>query len=347
MSPSESRNSQERPSVSAVMVNWNGAKHLRVCLPSLLAQSHQPLEIIVMDNGSSDDSAEVVREFGVTWLPLGANIGLGPAINKGAAAAKGELLLFLNNDMRFDPEFVAALALPFASDRGIFATDGMQYPWEGGDPVHTSTRLAKSKLRANATELVPGLYFSQEPAAEVTQTFIASAACMMVRKDLFLSIGGFDDRLPLGYEDAEICVRAWIHGWKLLFVPQAVCWHRVSASMGSRESVLMNFRGILRGRLLLSTKLLPARYALRTWLVSTAGLAKDVARLKWYLAKARLETLLAMGREIPRLLREKKTLFQDAGTTAAAQLDAMLRLAENAEAPRESAQTAKVGTLSC
>jgi hypothetical protein len=327
----ESRIPQERPSVSAIMVNWNGAKHLRLCLPSLLAQSHQLLEIIVVDNGSSDDSAEVAREFGVTWMPLSENIGLGPALNRGAATAKGDLLLFLNNDMRFDREFVAALAAPFVDDSGIFATDGMQYPWEGSDPVHTATRLAKSKIRGNAIELVPGLYFYQEPAAEVTETFIASAACMMARKDLFLSIGGFDGRLPLGYEDAEICVRARIHGWKSFFVPSAICWHRVSGSTGSRESVLLNFRGIIRGRLLLSTKLLPFRYALRTWLVSTAGLAKDVGRLQGHLAKARLETLLDIGREIPHLLREKKTLFQGAGTTAAAQLDSMLRLTGDAE----------------
>ena len=332
MSVGESRGSRERPSVSAILVNWNGAKHLRLCLPSLLSQSHRPLEIIVVDNGSSDDSAEAAKGFGVTWMPLGENIGLAPALNRGAAAAKGDLLLFLNNDMRFDPEFVAALAGPFPGDGVIFATDGMQYPWEGGDPVHTATRLAKSKIRDNATELVPGLYFSQEPATEVTQTFIASAACMMVRKDLFLSIGGFDDRLPLGYEDAEICERAWIHGWKTLFVPKAICWHRVSASAGSRESVLLNFRGIVRGRLLLSTKLLPFRYALRTWLVSTAGLAKDVGRLQGRLAKARLETLFDLGREIPRLLREKKALFRGAGTTAAAQLDCMLHLTGDAEA---------------
>jgi hypothetical protein len=95
--------------------------------------------------------------------------------------------------------------------------------------------------------------------------------------------------------------------------------------------VLLNFRGIIRGRLLLSTKLLPFRYALRTWLVSTAGLAKDVGRLQGHLAKARLETLLDIGREIPHLLREKKTLFQGAGTTAAAQLDSMLRLTGDAE----------------
>lgn len=332
MSAGESRGPQERPAVSAILVNWNGAKHLRLCLPSLLSQSHQPLEIIVVDNGSSDDSAKAAKEFGVTWMPLGENIGLAPALNRGAAAAKGDLLLFLNNDMRFDFEFVAALASPFPGDSVIFATDGMQYPWEGGDPVHTATRLAKSKIRDNATELVPGLYFSQEPATEVTQTFIASAACMMVRRDLFQSIGGFDDRLPLGYEDAEICVRAWIHGWKTLFVPQAICWHRVSASTGSRESVLLNFRGIVRGRLLFSTKLLPFRYALRTWLVSIAGLAKDVGRLHGQLAKARLETLFDLGGEIPHLLREKKALFQGAGTTAAAQLDSMLHLTGDAEA---------------
>lgn len=82
----------------------------------------------------------------------------------------------------------------------------------------------------------------------------------------------------------------------------------------------------------MSTKLLPFQYALRTWLVSTAGLAKDVGRLQGDLAKTRLKTLVDIGGEIPRLLREKKTLFRSAGTTAAAQLDSMIRITSHAGA---------------
>jgi len=81
------------PLVSAIIVNWNGEHHLKICLPSLRAQTYKALEIIVVDNGSTDDSAEVTREFQARWLPLGKNVGLAPALNRGVAQAGGDFLL--------------------------------------------------------------------------------------------------------------------------------------------------------------------------------------------------------------------------------------------------------------
>lgn len=75
---------------SAIIVNWNGAEHLRSCLPSLREQSYEPLEIIVVDNASSDDSRAVAEQHGARWLPLAQNLGLAPAMNRGAAIARGE-----------------------------------------------------------------------------------------------------------------------------------------------------------------------------------------------------------------------------------------------------------------
>src|ERR1700733_6716055 len=113
--------------VSVIIVNWNGADHLRTCLPSLAGQSHRPHEIIVVDNNSSDDSVAVAQSFGAHWLPLGHNIGLAPAMNRGATIATGEFLLFVNNDMRFDPNFIASLVAALQSDENLFAAGGMQF----------------------------------------------------------------------------------------------------------------------------------------------------------------------------------------------------------------------------
>jgi len=322
----------EKTRVSAVIVNWNGAAHLRICLPSLLAQSYQALEIIVVDNGSSDDSEEVAKSFQVKWLPLKENIGLAPALNCGAAIATGDFLLFINNDMRFDPEFVAALVNSIGRDETIFAVDGMQFSWEGNLPGHMATRL--SGARANhrgSVELVPGLYFFQAQELAATPVFMASAACMLARKSLFDKLGGFDARLPLGYEDAELCWRAWMRGWKTVYVPEAICWHRVSSSGRSVEGARQNFRGILKGRLLLATKLLPLRFAVRTWLVSAAALLKDVVLLRWPFARERLAILFGYGRLIPQLLREKDALFREAQVTPEEQLQRMLLLTRREE----------------
>jgi GT2 family glycosyltransferase len=326
-----------RPAVSAIIVNWNGAHHLRTCLPSLLAQTFQSLEIVVVDNGSKDDSAEVTREFHARWLPLGANVGLAPALNRGAAIASGDFLLFVNNDMRFDPGFLAALIEPLKNDESIFATDGMQFSWDGNERVHLAARLVKRKPRGGASvELVPGLFFYQREELGTSSVFMGSAACMLARRTFFQKLNGFDDRLPLGYEDVESCWRAWIHGWKTVYVPNAICWHRVGSSGRSPEGTRMNFRGILRGRLLLSTKLLPLRYAFRTWLVSTAALGKDVARLRWSFAKDRLTILAQTAYLIPQLLRERKILFAEASTAPEKHLDLLLRLDEAAVAVKQA-----------
>jgi GT2 family glycosyltransferase len=319
-----------RPRVSVIIVNWNGAEHLRVCLPSLASQSFEPLEIIVVDNRSSDDSAEVARSLGVRWLPLETNLGLAPALNRGAKIASGDLLLFVNNDMRFDPEFVAALVEPLERDDEIFATDGMQFNWDGTVRVHLAARLTNVSLRRNSsTELVPGLYFYQQERTEKSPVFMASAACMMVRRTLFENLGGFDDRLPLGYEDVEISWRAWVHGRKTLYVPSAICWHRVGSSIRSLEAARFSFRGVLRGRLLLATKLLPARYAFRTWLISTAGLAKDIGRLRWKFATDRIGVLFHMAGLVAQLLREKRTLFRNASSSPEKRLEFLLRLTDD------------------
>jgi GT2 family glycosyltransferase len=317
----------EQPLISVVIVNWNGAHHLRVCLPSLLEQSHQPLEILVVDNGSTDDSAAVTEEFQARWLPLKENVGLAPALNQGAAIAAGKFLLFVNNDMRFDSGFVEALLAPFSSDNRIFATDGMQYYWEDSKPAHLAVRLTKHPPSGcSSVELVPGLFFYQQSVSKPETVFLASAACMLVRKSAFVEIGGFDNRLPMGYEDAEICWRAITLGWKIIYVPKAICWHRVGSSGRSLEGARFNFRGILKGRLLLSTKLLPLRYALVTWFISTAGLMKDLGRLRWIFARDRVKVLFQFALLVPMFLRERRALFRDAGTTPRKQLLYMLRL---------------------
>jgi GT2 family glycosyltransferase len=322
----------EEPRVSVIIVNWNGAEHLRLCLPTLASQSFKPLEVIVVDNHSSDDSEEVARSFNARWLALEANLGLAPGLNRGASIASGNLLLFVNNDMRFAPEFVAALIAPLLEDDNIFATDGMQFNWDGTFRGHLAARLANVRTRGDSsTELVPGLYFHQQEQAEKTCVFMASAACMMVRRGLFEKLEGFDGRLPLGYEDVEICWRAWTNGWKTVYVPNAICWHRISASVKSEEGARFNFRGVLKGRLLLATKLLPAPYAFRTWLVSMAGLAKDLSRRRWKFAKDRIGVLAQMAGLVPNLLFERKELFKKTNRSPAAQLDSLLQLSAPGE----------------
>ena len=314
------------PKVSAIVVNWNGAKELESCLPSLLAQSYRPMEIIVADNASSDDSAAVAQRFDVRWVGLDRNWGLAGALNRGAQAATGDLVLFLNNDMRFHEKFVEYMVSEIVSDPSIFSVDALQFDWNGENKVHLATSLARSRVEKLDDPLVPGLFIRQRDESASTPALMSSAANMLARKAMFVEIGGFDERLPLGYEDVELCWRAWVRGWKTVYAPAAICWHRVGCSSQSTEGASIRYRGTLAGRLLTSTKLLPFNYALQTWLSTLAGLARDVLLLKWANVLARLRVLKECVVHLPDLLRERREIFRAQSTTPAMQLVRLMQI---------------------
>jgi len=103
----------------------------------------------------------------------------------------------------------------------------------------------------------------------------------------------------------------------------------VGSSIRSIGAARFGFRGVLKGRLLLSTKLLPRRYMLRTWLISVAGLAKDLTRLRWKFVVDRIAVLLHMAGVVPLLLREKRVLFENANSSPEKQLEFLLRLTDD------------------
>jgi|GEM_PF-1463705 GT2 family glycosyltransferase len=318
------------PRISAIIVNWNGAGDLATCLPGLKEQSVRPFEIIVVDNGSSDASKATAQQQGVRWLPLERNHGYAPALNRGAAAAVGNVLLFLNNDMRFHCDFVHELCGELMKDESVFAADALQYDWEGKEKVHLATALSLKRLEDGLTvETVPGLFIRQTAPEGPRPVLMASGANIMVRKDMFEALGGFDERMRAGHEDTDICWRAWMRGWKTIFVPSAVCWHRVSRSSRTMEGSAVRIRGTLEGRLIFATKLLPRRYAAAAWRNTVLGLVKDLLTFRWSRAGTRVQVLWGVSRCLPDLFRERRRLFDVAGRTSEDQMRRLLAMGES------------------
>lgn len=315
--------------VSAVMVNWNGAEHLRVALPSLKRQSYSPLEILVVDNGSSDDSEKVAAQSEIVWIGLPRNLGLAPACNEGARRARGDYLVFLNNDMRFAHDFIDHLVKPLVQDQRLFTTDARQFDWEGTKEIHQATRMRRrsainSYLRPG---LLPLLDITQEPAGKPVMVSQACAAAMAVRRSMFEQLGGFDERLPVSWEDTEICWRAWLRGWPSVFVPEAVCWHRVGASATDNpRGARARFRGTVGGRLLFASKHLPSAYVLNTWVVSCLGVGKAIVTAQFGEALAKAKVITEYARLLPQLLAERRLLYGEAAVKPAAQLEQMLKI---------------------
>jgi GT2 family glycosyltransferase len=319
----------DTPLVSAVIVNWNGAGHLRVALPSLSQQTYSPLEILVVDNGSTDESQSIVSQNRATWIGLPRNIGLAPACNEGARLAKGDYLVFLNNDMRFAPDFVEQLVQPLMQDESVFATDALQLDWEGTSEIHQATRLRRRSLIDSYLRpgLLPLLDIPQEPSSRPVTVFQACAASMGVRRGMFEDLGGFDERLPVSWEDTEICWRAWLRGWSSILVPQAVCWHRVGASVTDNpKGSHARFRGTVGGRLLFASKHLPPMFALNAWIVSCLSVMRDLAFLRMKEAVRKAKVILEYGRLLPALLAERRKQYREVEIRPTTQLQRMLRI---------------------
>jgi len=316
--------------VTAVIVNWNGARLLERCVPSLRAQDYPRLDVIVVDNGSRDDSQDVVERLDARWLGLGVNRGLAGGMHEGALVAEGAYLLFINNDMRFEPDFISELVAALEAHPDAFAVDAKQADWDGNEVVHERTYL---KHDPSADAQIPGWGLPQEAVSETRPCAYASAANILMRAADYHTMGGWDPRLPLAFEDVDLALRAWARGRPSLYVPTAIAYHDVSASTREGEGDRLRRRGQTIGLLVLAEKHLPVESVLK---LAFMMLRRAVGRMvRGDMASAwTLVTALTLGlRAVPHALRERHCQRRTSGRSAKEQL----RWLETVTAPRGAA----------
>ena len=221
--------------VSVIVANYNGAHLLPECLSSLRKQDYPHIEITVVDNGSVDESRRVTKGYGARFMELGYNYGLSVAYNRGAQISTGKYLFFANNDMRFEKDCVSQLVKAMSEDNSsVFAVDALQYNWKGDKIIHYKGVFTGIKsVKGIFSEMflpLPPLMKTYMPCQEVTEVPWGCAGSLMVRRDMFEKLGGFDETFFTDFEDTDLCWRAWLRGWRTLFVPQAKLYHRWGAT---------------------------------------------------------------------------------------------------------------------
>ncbi len=286
------------PLVSVIVLNYNGAHLLPDSLGTLKEQDWAPMDILVVDNGSLDDSADVVARFDVRWLALGANHGLSRANNRAAGESKGDLLFFVNNDTRFQADCVRRLVEVLQKDSSLFAADPTQLNWEGTQLIHGRTCFVAGTF---ATTVVPpfGVNYTAQADAPVEVPW-GCAGSLLVRRDRFEALGGFDPRFFIDFEDTDLCWRAWRRGWRTVYVPQAVLYHKAGMSGDQHQHLIRTppARQLpklwFRRRVSFHANLL--RFALKCLPVSKALhlTAHLGARLVWHAAHGNLKLALAL-----------------------------------------------------
>ena len=222
------------PRVSVVIPNLNGAHLLPMALDTLRQQTFTDFEAIVVDNGSADCSLKLLKEKypEVRIVPLDKNYGFAYPVNRGIEASKGEFVCLLNNDIELDPRWMEELLTALEKNPGAGSAGPklMRY--------HERERINVLGIRVNRdghVEIVGAGEHDNGQYNEERLVFGVNAGASMYRKAMFDDIGLFDEVFFASFEDVDLAFRAQLAGYKALYVPRAVGYHMVGATIKKKR----------------------------------------------------------------------------------------------------------------
>jgi hypothetical protein len=220
------------PSVTILILNWNGRQLLARCLVALQATDYPDLRIVVADNGSSDDSLEYLHENHpeVTVIALGQNLGFARGNNAAFARLEhaSDILILLNNDVFVRPGWLEALVAPFADPAVGITGAKLLFP----DEIHI--QHAGGELEYPSAMSLHYAYRQVDigQADERREVRYVTGASLAIRWSLADELGLFDERFsPIYYEEVDLCARAGAAGYEILYVPEAEAIHHESFTM--------------------------------------------------------------------------------------------------------------------
>jgi GT2 family glycosyltransferase len=231
--------------VAAVIPNWNGARLLRKLLPTMRLQGRPFDSILIVDNGSTDDSLIVCEEFAAEVVRFEVNRGFAAAVNAGVAASDADTVAVLNNDVELDPGWLERLSEHFSDDTVAFAT-GKSLAASNPDMVdgtYDAVSRGGTALRCGAGR-PDGPFWNSSKRIQM-----APFTALLIRKSVFEQVGGLDEAFESYLEDVEFGLRCASYGYTGWYEPRAICMHHGSATLGHWHP--RTVRNIARNQVLL------------------------------------------------------------------------------------------------
>jgi N-acetylglucosaminyl-diphospho-decaprenol L-rhamnosyltransferase len=229
--------SDKSPSVDAVVVGYNSARHLRGCVEALLAR--KGTAVLVVDNASSDGTLASIGDLPVTSLPQGWNAGFARGCNVGWRAGTAPHVLFVNPDARIDADSVSALVGVLEAEQDVGLV-GPRIEDEQGALAFSQRHFPRLRSTFSQAFYLHRLVPEAEWADEVIRarqlyekprdTEWLSGACLLARRELLERVGGWDESFFHYSEDTELCRAAWACGFRVRYEPTAVARHTGGAS---------------------------------------------------------------------------------------------------------------------
>lgn len=227
---SDSETLESTPSVSIILVNFNGAKLLPGCLNSLGALHYPKLEVILVDNNSSDNSLQILENYSsVQVVRSHENSGFTGGNNLGLKRCSGEYVLLLNNDTVVQPGFLESLCDYLKKHPTVGVVQGkMILPRFGNTLDVCGSFLTRLGLPYHYGYFKP----DSEKYRHTFPVFCGRGACLMFRRDIIPQVGGFlfDEDFFCYYEESDFCHRVWLAGWEVHFVPSPPIQHLMGAT---------------------------------------------------------------------------------------------------------------------
>ncbi|HSW87868.1 MAG TPA: glycosyltransferase family 2 protein [Candidatus Saccharimonadales bacterium] len=212
--------------VSIIIANFNGEKYLSTCLSSVCKTTYTNFEILIVDDGSTDRSEKIIIDFQkkdkrIHLQKNDINTGAAASRNKAAAVAKGEILIFLDNDTEVDANWLSHMLEIFRRDASIGGCQALLVDFEKRNQIQT----AGTKLWAMTGWALP-IGQNDAPQSVTKETdIIALSAALAVRKTIFEKIGGFDELESVVTEDLDFSWRVWLAGYRIVLSPKSIVYH--------------------------------------------------------------------------------------------------------------------------
>lgn len=225
----------QKPLVSIIILNYNGRRWLEKCLPTIKKINYKNLEVIIVNNGSTDTSAQFVKKKFPNFklLELSPNQGFAGANNRGVKIAKGKYVLLLNNDTKVPPNFLTPIVERMEEDSSI----GVIQPMIRSMRKEELLDAACSFYTSTGFLYHYGYYqrFVKKQYQKEYFVYSAKGACLFTRKTEYLKIGGLDEDFITYVEESDFCHRMWLSGFKVLYLPTSYIFHWGGGDMSVME----------------------------------------------------------------------------------------------------------------
>lgn len=235
----------KEPLVYIIILNWNGYKDTIECLESLKKITYKNYKIVLIDNGSTDDSVKILHAKypKIKLIENNVNLGFAGGCNIGikyALKRNSDYVLLLNNDTIVESNFLNVLVTTSINDENIGIVGPIIYYYKKPRTIWASGAYKFDKYNLKYIDFNYGKRDS-ETLNEIKNVDFIWGCCLLIKKSLFINVGLFDDEYFMYTEDKDLSYRAQQAGYKLVINPKSKIWHKVSSSSGGENNNLIYY----------------------------------------------------------------------------------------------------------